>query len=136
MRLETLVKEFKWYLHIEEILGDKPNASGLPIAPADSEQAQLRYAFSRLSGAAFDQVGSYLDEDTGTINFGTLNEFLVNIRAVYDSQDRAWSRTRKILVYPPAMRRYKTSKQFEQGSPLGLFCSTFQQAMPSIPRPD
>jgi hypothetical protein len=54
-----------------------------------TEQSQLRYAFSRLSGAAFDQVRSYLEEDTGTITFGTLNEFLKDILAVYDDPDRA-----------------------------------------------
>jgi hypothetical protein len=54
-----------------------------------TEQSQLRYAFSRLSGAAFDQVRSYLEEDTGTITFGTLNEFLKDILAVYNDPDRA-----------------------------------------------
>jgi hypothetical protein len=54
-----------------------------------TEQSQLRYAFSRLSDAAYDQVRSYLDESTGTIYFDTLNEFLDNIKAVYDDPDRA-----------------------------------------------
>jgi hypothetical protein len=54
-----------------------------------SEQARLRYAFSRLSGAALNQVGYYLDESTGRINMDTLNEFIANLRAVYDHPDRA-----------------------------------------------
>jgi hypothetical protein len=54
-----------------------------------TEQSQLRYAFSRLSGAAFDQVRSHLEEDTGTITFGTFNEFLKDILSVYDDPDRA-----------------------------------------------
>jgi hypothetical protein len=61
-----------------------------------TEQAQLKYAFSRLSGAAFDQVRSYLEEDTGTITFGTLNEFLVNIRAVNDDPDRPRTARREL----------------------------------------
>jgi hypothetical protein len=54
-----------------------------------SEQAQLRYAFSRLSGAAFNQIRSYLDEGTGTIRIDTLNDFIAEIQAVYDDPDRA-----------------------------------------------
>jgi hypothetical protein len=54
-----------------------------------TEQSQLLYAFNRLGGAAFDQVRSYLQEDAGTITFQTLNEFLENIKAVYDDSDRA-----------------------------------------------
>jgi hypothetical protein len=63
-----------------------------------SEQAQLRYAFSRLSGAAFNQVRSYLDESTGTIRMDTLNDFIAKIRAVYDDPDRANTALKKLKI--------------------------------------
>jgi hypothetical protein len=54
-----------------------------------TEQAKLRYAFSRLAGAAFNQVRSHLSEDTGAIDLGTLNELLSILRQAYDDPDRA-----------------------------------------------
>jgi hypothetical protein len=54
-----------------------------------TEQAKLRYAFSRLAGAAFNQVRSHLSEDTGAIDLGTLNELLSILRQAYDGPDRA-----------------------------------------------
>jgi hypothetical protein len=61
-----------------------------------TEQAQLRYAFSRLSDGAFDQVRSYLDEDTGVISMDSLNTLLASLRAVYDDPDRAGTARREL----------------------------------------
>jgi hypothetical protein len=71
-----------WISHLRIKLAGQPRQY-------PTEQSQLQYAFNRLSGAAFNQVRSYLQEDTGIINFQTLNEFLENIKAVYDDPDRA-----------------------------------------------
>lgn len=54
-----------------------------------TEQSKLRYAIGRLEGAAFNQVRSSVSEDTGAINFGTLNELLDVLRQAYDDPDRA-----------------------------------------------
>jgi hypothetical protein len=70
-----------------------------------SEQARLRYAFSRLFGDAFNQVRYYLDESTGTINMDTLHESIANLQAVYDDPDRA--RTAR-----PALKKLKMGTKF------------------------
>jgi hypothetical protein len=75
-----------------------------------TEQSQLRYAFSRLSDGAFDQVRSFLDEDTGVISMDSLNTHLASLRAVYDDPDQA--RT--------ARRELKTLKMGSKTCPLYL----------------
>jgi hypothetical protein len=54
-----------------------------------SAHAKLRYAIGRLEGAALNQVRSFVDENTGAINFGTLNDLLALLRQAYDDPDRA-----------------------------------------------
>jgi hypothetical protein len=78
-----------WILQLRNKLAAQPTRY-------PTEQARLRYAFNRLSGAALNQLRSYADEDTGDITLASLNDLLTILRQAYDDPDRSRTAAREI----------------------------------------
>jgi hypothetical protein len=53
-----------------------------------TEEACLRYAFSRLEGGALDSVRHYLSEETGDVALGSLADLLTILRQNFDNPNR------------------------------------------------
>lgn len=61
-----------------------------------TEPARLRYALNRLSGSALNLVRSHVSEETGDIDFASLNDLLDILRQAYDDPDRTRTAEREI----------------------------------------
>jgi hypothetical protein len=71
-----------------------------------TEQSKLRYAFSRLKGAAFDQVRVYLEDDgIGLENIGTL---ICHLEAAFDDPDRTATAERHLRMLRQTNKDFAT----------------------------
>ena len=64
------------------------------IQTITDQQTKLRYAVSRLSGPAFDQVDSFVQ--TGTINLPNINSLIQILEAAFGDPNHYASAARKI----------------------------------------
>jgi len=71
-----------------------------------TEQSKLRYAFSRLEGAAFDQVRVYLGDDQITLN--NMAELIRTLQNAFDDPDRTATAERHLRALKQANRDFPT----------------------------